>query len=246
MLVQEIDIIIKHDNEEYRVSPRLEGLYNPCGFLKGYELLSDVVRIRENEKIEPRAFFHSLNVENLSCILFKQVELIIQLVESLTPEIVISFNLDDRGLAIINADVKMLSKLKKYRANIRVEIDEEFDFKMHHNQLEIIHDICGLWLDDFGKGDYVSQDYYSYLFHGVKIDKDFTSRIIHLPNGIEILNKVIVSLKKLFPKVIVEGVSDHEIACALSSSKADLLQGWFWKKQVVKSQQISSLIKIKL
>lgn len=238
------DIVFKIRKDEgvYDIHPRLEGLHLPSGKIIGFELLSNITFEDHKKFINPRHFFLNIDFITLEYVISKQLDLAIELFSFADPNIFISLNLDARGLYIVNTNPHILSAMKYLKNKIRVEIDEDCDLNLNYDLLKKTSTLCPLWLDDFGKGQFSSQITYKNLFSGIKIDKNLLSSIIHLPNGSNLFNDIIKSLKTMYALVIVEGVENETLANQLVSSEVDILQGWHWKSQNLNSQQIFEAI----
>jgi len=166
--------------------------------------------------------------------------------------------LDFISINISSVQLRQPNALKNFKSiieetgidakHIELELTERYIMEYATEQLTILDDLrslgCRVSIDDFGTG-YSSMSYLkSMAIDTIKIDKSFTSGIMHDQHDLEVSKAIIALSQSLGYEVIAEGIETVEQLKLLKELRCDIGQGYYFAKPM-KSKKFVDFLKIK-
>lgn len=154
----------------------------------------------------------------------------------------ISINFSKSHFADMNFAKQVLATINEYNVPtkyIEIEITETFIFDESAVMREIINDFqsCGIKvaMDDFGKGYSSLSLVQDMNFNTIKLDKSFVIDM-QIKERKAFISQLIVMLKKLGYEVVCEGIETEEQSMLVEIAGADIAQGYYYGKNMPKSE----------
>lgn len=228
------NVIVYEKDIAYLITFRLEGIYSRKIRLQGYEMLSEVTDIRIGQRMDPHLFFAFLNEDNIARILKRQLKLVDEMAEYFRAlNMTVSININNAALHLLINDNSLVIDVVRLRDIVRFEIDEDIQIHGNETVLMAVRELCPIWLDDFGRGDFIQQQKYVKYFEYIKIDRNFIHSIIPFSSGKKFLIEIVSDLHCEGPRVVAEGVENMTILQNLHIAGFDGFQGWLWKDECI-------------
>ncbi|ELD3473128.1 EAL domain-containing protein [Enterobacter hormaechei] len=236
------DILVYENDTPFLIAPRLEGIYSRTVRLTGYEMLSEVTCQVTGKKMEPHLFFSSLGEGNMASVLRFQLALVRALADYCRDrKLVICINANMSALSLVVSVPELMREVSELRDILRLEIDEDMQIHRHEHLLLAARELCPLWLDDFGRGDYLRQRHYVKYFEIIKIDRHFIHSVMAFSSGKRLLMEMVNDLRREGPCVVAEGVESVDVLHKMLSAGFDAFQGWLWKEEFITAEQLCRL-----
>lgn len=206
-----------------------------CSFeskVLAFELLTRV-QTRDKTLISAEFFFNRATSEDMVMVLTWQLTVLKKHK---------SFFVDGKIFASININhpqaigclenKDVYEQVKGLSSYLRLEINENFfsvgDQNYNDSIVELLHEACPLWLDDFGSGSANLLPLLSRNFEVVKVDRMIVNELISHDSGRFFLKALIFLAERNGIKTILEGVENIDVLNLLPCYKAWALQGWLW------------------
>lgn len=217
----------------YNVTPIFEPIWDNDNKIIAFELLSRFKCIKTKEALPPETFFKYSTHETHCDIFLWQLKIVSIIKEKLiSKNIIISINITKSSAHyLLNNDIG--AKISPMSLCTALEVNENFfTIDSFSNDIDLLYKLrmlAPIWLDDFGKGSSTLTSIFYGHFNRIKIDGNIINYLVNLSCGNFFLQAFSALASEHDASIIVEGISDIDLANFSFNNGVSACQGWLLK-----------------